>query len=130
MADFLMAAEAATAGQMQFLNVEQVNQIAKLADTYAAALGPNPDADRIAKEVESGSAPQAAALVNAIEALSRDARYELIALVWCGQGEYTFTEARAYAQATSDKGTAQYMAKKALILSGLLQTALDSLGRR
>ena len=67
-----MAAEAKTAGQMQFLTVEQVNKIAQLADTYAATLGPNPDAYRIAKEVESGSAPQAAALVNAIEALSRD----------------------------------------------------------
>lgn len=124
-----MAAEAATAGVMQFLTVEQVNQIARLADTYAATLGPNPEADRIAKEVETGSAPQAAALVNAIEALSRDARYELIALVWCGQGEYSFTEARAYAQATSDKGTAQYMAKKAPALSGLLRTALATLGR-
>ena len=124
-----MAAEAATAGQMQFLTVERVNQIAKLADTYAAALGPNPEADRIAKEVETGSAPQAAALVQAIEGLSRDARYELIALVWCGQGEYSFTEARAYSQATSDKGTAQYMAKKAPTLSGLLRTALATLGR-
>lgn len=124
-----MAAEVATAGVMQFLTVEQVNQIARLADTYAATLGPNPEADRIAKEVETGSAPQAAALVNAIEALSRDARYELIALVWCGQGEYSFTEARAYAQATSDKGTAQYMAKKAPALSGLLRMALATLGR-
>lgn len=124
-----MAAEAATAGVMQFLNVEQVDQIARLADTYAATLGPSPDADRIAKEVETGSAPEAAALVNAIEALSRDARYELIALVWCGQGEYSFTEARAYSQATSDKGTAQYMAKKAPALSGLLRTALATLGR-
>lgn len=123
-----MAAEAATAGVMQFLTVEQVNQIAKLADTYAAALGPNPDADRITKEVETGSAPEAAALVNAIEAVSRDARYELIALVWCGQGEYSFTEARAYSQATSDKGTAQYMAKKAPILSELLKKALKTLG--
>ena len=39
-----------------------------------------------------------------------------------------FTEARAYSQATSDKGTAQYMAKKAPILSELLRKALATLG--
>ena len=128
-----MAAEAATAAQMQALTGEQVSRIAALADTYAARLtaklGASPDPERIAADVESGTSSEANALIAAIDGLSREARYELIALVWCGQGEYSFTEARAYAQATSDKGTAPYMAKKAPALSGLLRTALATLGR-
>lgn len=126
-----MAAETATAGQMQALTIEQVNQIARLADTYAALLaeklGADADPDRVGADIKSGT-PEAAALIAAIESLSREARYELIALVWCGQGEYSFVDARAYAQATSDKGTALYMAKKAPELSELLRTALSTLG--
>ena len=124
-----MAAETATAGQMQSLTVEQVNQIALRADAYAARLteklGANPDSDRIAADIQSGT-PEGSALIAAIEGLSREARYELIALVWCGQGEYSFVDARAYAQATSDKGTALYMAKKAPVLSGLLNKAMET----
>lgn len=127
-----MAAEAKTAGSMQFLTVADVSRIAALADTYAARLrdkfGANPDPDKVSADVEAGTSPESVALIGAIEGLSRDARYELIALVWCGQGEYSFTEARAYSQATSDKGTAQYMAKKALILSELFKKALATLG--
>jgi hypothetical protein len=125
-----MAAEAAAAGNLQVLTRDEVAEIVARAETYAAdltaKLGPAPDAERIAEDLQSAS-PKGAALVGAIEGLSRAAREELIALVWCGMGEYSFTEARAYSQATADKGTAQYIAKKAPVLSRLLRTALATL---
>lgn len=127
-----MAAETATAEHLHVLTLEQVKQIMTLADAYAAhltrALGANPDADRIAQDVQSGGAPAAKALMDAIAGLTRAGREELVALVWCGMGEYTFTEARAYAEATADTGIAQYLAKKAPVLAGYLRTALKTLG--
>ncbi len=125
-----MTAAAPAPGDLQVLTRDQVADIRARADAYAAdlaaRLGPAADPDRIGADLQAGAA-KGAALVAAIEGLSRPAREELIALVWCGMGEYSFTEARAYSQATSDKGTAQYLAKKAPVLSELLKTALATL---
>lgn len=127
-----MTAETATAEQLCDLTLEQANRVITLAETYGAhltrTLGADPDAERVAQDVQSGASPAAVALVAAIDGLSRDARYELVALVWCGMGEYPFVDARAYAQATKDTGIASYLAKKALALPGYLRAALEALG--
>ena len=129
-----MSAETATAERLRDLTLHQVNRVIPLAEAYAAhltrTLGANPDADRIAQDVQSGS-PAAQALVGVIEGFTRAGRSELVGLVWFGMGDHEpFSAAREYARATADAGIAQYLAKKALVLSGYLRTALTALGYR
>lgn len=128
-----MTTETATENRLFDLTLEQTHQIIALSEAYAAhltaTLGPAPNDERIAEDVKSGKSPAATALMGAIEGLSRAARTELVALVWCGMGEYPFTEARAYAKATADTGIPQYLAKKALVLSGYLRTAIGTLDK-
>lgn len=127
------AIPAATApdNRLHFLTLAQVQEIIRLNDAYAAdlaaRLGPKPGADAAAADVTGGASAAGRALIAAMEALSTQARYELVALVWCGMGDYTFTEARAYSQATADTGIAHYLAKKAPVLSDLLKKALATL---
>lgn len=126
-----MATKTATENRLFDLTLEQANRIIALNDAYAAhlteAFGPAPEDERIAEDVNSAKSPTVVALMGAIAGLNRAARTELVALVWCGMGEYPFTEARAYAKATADTGIPQYLAKKALVLSGYLRTALGTL---
>jgi hypothetical protein len=125
------ASAAETDNRLFDLTLDEANRIIALAEAYAAhltaTLGAAPADERIAEDVKSAASPAAAALIAAIEGLTRAARTELVALVWCGMGDYTFTEARAYAKATADTGIPQYLAKKALMLSGYLKTALGTL---
>jgi len=127
-----MASAAVTENRLFDLTLEEANQIVALAEAYAAdltaKLGPSPSDDAIAEDVKTGTSPAGAALMAAIAGLTRPARTELVSLVWCGMGDYVFTEARAYAKATADTGIPQYLAKKALVLAGLLRTALATLG--
>ena len=127
-----MASATTTENRLFDLTLDEANQIIVLAEAYAAyltaTLGPSPSEDAIAEDVKAGASPAGAALMDAIAGLTRAARTELVSLVWCGMGDYTFTEARAYAKATADTGIPQYLAKKALVLAGLLRTALATLG--
>ena len=127
-----MASAAVTENRLFDLTLDEANRIIALAEAYAAhltaTLGPAPSEEAIAEDVKAGASPEGAALMAAIAGLTRAARTELVSLVWCGMGDYIFTEARAYAKATADTGIPQYLAKKALVLAGLLRTALATLG--
>lgn len=130
-----MSTETATAERLRDLTLDQVNRVITLAEAYAAhltrTLGANPDADRIAQDVQSGGSKEGQALVSFIEGLTRAERSELVGLVWFGMGDHQpFSAAREYARATADAGIAQYLAKKALVLSGYLRTTLTALGYR
>ena len=127
-----MAVETATDNRLFDLTRDEANRIIALAEAYAAhltaTLGLSLSDEAIAEDIKAGASPAGAALMAAIAGLTRPARTELVSLVWCGMGDYVFTEARAYAKATADTGIPQYLAKKALVLAGLLRTALATLG--
>ena len=126
-----MASAAVTENRLFDLTLDEANRIIALAEAYAAyltaTLGPSPSEEAIAEDVKAGASPAGAALMAAIAGLTRPARTELVSLVWCGMGDYIFTEARAYAKATADTGIPQYLAKKGMVLAGLLRTALATL---
>lgn len=128
-----MSAETATAEQLRDLTLEQANRVIALTEAYKThlirAFGANPDADKIAQDVQSGSSAEGQALVGFIEGLTRAERSELVGLVWFGMGDHEpFSAAREYARATADAGIAQYLAKKAFVLPDYLRKALAALG--
>lgn len=127
-----MSADTATAERLRDLTLAQANRVITLADAYKThltrALGAQSDADKIAENVRSGGSTEGQALVGFIEGLTRAERSELVGLVWFGMGDHEpFSAAREYARATADAGIAQYLAKKALVLSDYLRKALAAL---
>lgn len=127
-----MSADTATAERLRDITLEQVNRVITLAEAYKThltrSLGANPDADKIAQDVQSGGSTEGQALVSFIEGLTRAERSELVGLVWFGMGDHEpFSAAREYARATADAGIAQYLAKKALVLPDYLHKALAAL---
>jgi hypothetical protein len=128
-----MSADTATAERLRDLTLAQANRVIALAEAYKAhlirALGANPEADKIAQDVQSGSSAEGLALVSFIEGLTRAERSELVGLVWFGMGDHEpFSAAREYARATADAGIAQYLTKKALVLPDYLRKALATVG--
>lgn len=128
-----MSADAATAERLRDLTLEQANRVIILAEAYKThltrAFGANPDADKIAQDVQFGSSAEGQALVGFIEGLTRAERSELVGLVWFGMGDHEpFSAAREYARATADAGIAEYLAKKALVLPDFIRKALATVG--
>ena len=67
-------------------------------------------------------------LVQNISALNRDARMELMALMWIGRDfEGTYNEALEYAHQNSDVGDVQYIAAKSPALPTYLKSGMKKI---
>lgn len=127
------SAAAVTAEPLIDLSLEQAHAIIALADAYKAdltgRLGAAPAADAVERDVLAGESAAFQALAAKIAGLSRSERAELVGLVWHGMDEYaSFAASRTFAIATADVGIPQYLAKKGLILPGLLRHGLKKMG--
>jgi hypothetical protein len=118
---------------LKHLTPADVNQISLLA---REAVGPLSDAPfQRADQPYPGHDDKRlarAALREAIHALSKEARNELLALMWIGRGDFggSFQSAVEHAQGRSTETDPHYVAEKARALPVYLQTGLEQLGIR
>ena len=128
-------AEAVTAEPLVDLTLDHAREVIALADAYkadlTARLGAAPAGDAVEKDVLAGGSAAYQAWAAKIAGFSRSERAELVGLVWHGMDEYaSFAASRTFAIATADVGIPQYLAKKGLILPGLLRHGLEKMGYR
>ncbi len=114
------------------LTIDQVNAIIRAANALNTKYPPSTTgvrgSDITAEKIRAYNRDEKP-LADLISALSKDARMELMALIWIGRGDGDeFGEAVEYARKNSDDGDVLYIAEKAPALPTYLRNGLKQIG--
>lgn len=117
---------------LKSLKIDQVNAIIKAANDLNEKYPPTGTAIRgsdITVEEIAAYHTDEKPLADLLSALNKEARMELMALIWVGRGdEDDFGAAVEYARRNSDDGDVPYIAEKAPALPTYLRDGLKKVG--